>query len=84
MVLACALERYRRVEGHYPETLASLAPRFIDRIPHDLINGQSLKYQRTANGSFTLYSVGWNEKDDEGEVSSNRDQGDWVWYAAVN
>ena len=83
-VLACALERYRRAEGHYPETLASLAPRFIERVPHDLINGQPLKYQRSQNGSFTLYSVGWNEKDDEGEVSSNREQGDWVWYAAAN
>jgi len=83
VVLACALERNRRAEGHYPDSLASLAPRFIDRIPHDLIGGGPLKYQRTQNGSFTLYSVGWNEKDDEGEISSNRNQGDWVWHAAA-
>jgi len=84
VALACALERYRRAEGHYPEMLTSLAPRFIEHIPHDLIGGQPLKYQRTANGSFTLYSVGWNEKDDDGEISSNRDQGDWVWPAEAN
>jgi len=84
VVLACALERYRRAEGDYPETLASLAPRFIEHVPHDLITGEPLKYHRSGKRSFTLHSVGWNEKDDEGEISSNRDQGDWVWFSAAN
>lgn len=83
LVLACALERYRRAEGHYPGTLADLAPRFIERIPHDLIGGEPLKYQRSESGDFTLYSIGWNEKDDDGEVSSNLEHGDWVWHATA-
>jgi type II secretory pathway pseudopilin PulG len=83
VVLACALERYRRAEGHYPESLASLSPRLIDRIPNDLIDGEPLKYRHTPNGSFTLYSIGWNEKDDGGVLASRREEGDWVWQAGA-
>ncbi len=82
VVLACALDRYHRAEGHYPESLASLAPRLIDRIPNDLIGGQPLKYRRAPTGGFTLYSIGWNETDDGGVVSSRREEGDWVWPAS--
>jgi len=53
-----------------------------------------LKYQRNGDGRFLLYSVGWNEKDDGGQVvrhggstsggeGSTRGvditKGDWVW-----
>jgi hypothetical protein len=85
IMLACALERYRIAEGTYPDQLASLAPRFIATLPHDIINGQPLKYRRTANGRFVLYSVGWNEKDDGGvtatkkDGSQDRNRGDWVF-----
>ena len=84
-MLACALERYRLAEGRYPEELAALVPRFVAVLPHDIINGQPLKYRRTDNGRFILYSVGWNETDDGGVVATNKDnrqdiqQGDWVW-----
>jgi hypothetical protein len=84
-MLACALERYRLAEGHYPEELNVLAPRFISVLPHDIINGQPLKYRRTDNGKFILYSVGWNEKDDGGVIALGKSkyqdvlQGDWVW-----
>ncbi len=83
--VACALERHRLAQGQYPETLDALAPQFIAKIPHDVITGQPLKYRRTADG-FTLYSVGWNEKDDGGSVVTTKDkrrpgwtQGDLVW-----
>ena len=84
-LIACALERYRLANGQFPETLAALVPRFIDRFPHDLINGQPLKYRRTDDGQFILYSVGWNETDDGGTVgltkkgSPDWHQADWVW-----
>jgi len=87
--VACALERYRLANGGYPEALDVLAPKFIDKLPHDVINGQPLKYRR-ADSSFVLYSVGWNETDDGGSVvrrigkdgkagAVNQDEGDWVW-----
>jgi hypothetical protein len=84
-MLACALERYRLAQGRYPEDLNALVPRFVSVLPHDIINGQPLKYRLTANGSFILYSIGWNEKDDGGVIATNKEnrqdilQGDWVW-----
>ena len=66
--VACALERYRLANGQFPETLDGLAPTFIDALPHDVINGQPLKYHRTPDGQFVLYSVGWNQTDDGGKV----------------
>jgi hypothetical protein len=84
--VACALERYRLANGVYPETLDALAPQFIGKLPHDIINGQPLHYRRTDDGKFVLYSVGWNETDDggtvvflKGGVTVDRDKGDWVW-----
>jgi hypothetical protein len=83
--VACALERYRLAHGEYPETLDELSPQFIAKVPHDIINGQPLHYHRTDGGQFILYSVGWNEIDDGGQVvltkdgSVDRERGDWVW-----
>ena len=83
--VACALERFRLAHGDYPETLDALAPQFIEKLPHDLINGQPLHYRRTDDGRFILYSVGWDEKDDGGKVfiakngTVDREKGDWVW-----
>jgi hypothetical protein len=84
---AIALERYRLAHGEFPESLDSLAPKFIAQVPHDVIGGQPLKYRRTGDGQFILYSVGWNETDDGGVVvlkkgstpDVDRDKGDWVW-----
>jgi hypothetical protein len=83
-LIACALERYHLAHGDYPESLETLSPQFIEKIPHDLIGGQPLKYHRLAADKFLLYSVGWNETDDGGQAPSgptlpNYDQGDWVW-----
>jgi hypothetical protein len=78
--MVCALERYRLVHGRYPETLNELLPQFIDKLPHDIIGGQPLKYRRTADGQFLLYSIGWNETDDGGQFyPSSYDKGDWGW-----
>ena len=83
--VACALERYRLARGGYPEKLDALTPQFLTQLPHDVINGQPLKYRRTDDGRFVLYSVGWNETDDGGRVGLNSKgkhdwgKGDWVW-----
>jgi hypothetical protein len=92
--IVCALERFRLANGNYPETLDALVPQFIEKLPHDIIGGQPLHYRRTdppsqsfgaASGKFLLYSVGWNETDDGGQVvlkpdgSEDRGKGDWVW-----
>jgi type II secretory pathway pseudopilin PulG len=80
--IACALERYRLAKGHYPDTLAALAPGFISALPDDVLTGEPYKYRIMDDGRFVLYSVGWDEKDDGG-VSGKRlfdeEHGDWVW-----
>ncbi len=83
---ACALERYRLANSVCPETLDALAPRFIEKLPHDIINGQPLHYHQIDDGKFLLYSVGWNETDDGGVVVLSTGgrvveiaNGDWVW-----
>jgi hypothetical protein len=83
--VACALERYHLAHGDYPETLDTLVPQFIEKLPHDIIGGQPLHYRRADGGKFLLYSVGWNETDDCGQVVLKEDgsedwtKGDWVW-----
>ncbi len=84
-IVACALERHRLAHGAYPENLDALVPQFLEKLPHDLINGQPLHYRRTADGNFLLYSVGWNETDDHGQIALtkagnlDREKGDWLW-----
>lgn len=80
-LIACALERYRLAHGDYPETLDSLAPQFIEIIPHDVIGGEPLHYHHAPDGTFVLYSVGWNGRDDGGAPSHPWPDidGDWLW-----
>jgi hypothetical protein len=84
---ACALERYRLANGKYPDALAALVPQFLESLPMDVCNGQSLKYRLQPDGEFVLYGVGWNEKDDGGTMILQTDgqlvakDGDWVWPA---
>jgi type II secretory pathway pseudopilin PulG len=83
--IVCALERYHLAHNEYPETLDALQPESIAQLPHDLIGGQPLHYHRTSDGKFVLYSIGWNEKNDDGQVALKKDgtvdreNGDWVW-----
>jgi hypothetical protein len=80
--LACALERYRLANGHFPEKLEELAPKFITALPHDVIGGEAYRYRRADDGAFVLYSIGWNEKDDGGTSGKrlfDEKEGDWVW-----
>lgn len=80
--IACALERYRLANGHFPEKLEPLAPQFIATPPHDVIGGGPYRYRRTDDGRFILYSIGWNEKDDGGKPGRllfDEKAGDWVW-----
>jgi len=85
--IGIALERCRLAHGEFPESLDALAPHFMEKIPHDIINGQPLHYRRTDDGQFVLYSVGWNETDDGGVIVMVKgsspgivsSEGDWVW-----
>lgn len=85
---AIALERYRHVHGKLAPTLEALVPEFLSKKPIDSLDGQPLRYQPHADGTFLLYSVGEDGRDDGGDprpalsgsASLNWLQGrDWVW-----
>jgi hypothetical protein len=82
--VACALERHRLAHGGYPERLEALSPAYLETVPHDVIDGMPLRYRRNADGTFALYSIGSDGKDDGG-VPTNKDRrgaeetGDWIW-----
>jgi hypothetical protein len=85
--VAVALERHRLRHGSHPETLSSLVPDFLSEIPLDPMTGtQMLRYQRLDDGTFKLWSVGLNGRDDAGIMTSDRESndetGDWVWPPA--
>jgi hypothetical protein len=89
-MIACAIERYRSTHASYPLSLGALVPLYLAAVPHDVINGQPYHYRLKPDGSYLLYSVGWNETDDGGTVVLDKndpqhhridyDQGDWVWF----
>jgi hypothetical protein len=88
---AIALKRYQLKYGNYPTDLKAMVPEFLPAVPLDPVDGQPLRYHPKANGTFLLYSVGENGKDDGG--SPLLEQGieganlywlnqkalDWVW-----
>ena len=90
--VACALERYRLANGHFPEILNALVPQYLKELPQDIMDGQPLRYRRTEDGQFVLYSVGSDGVDNGGQLVARRRNwrgepepmwrsgpGDWVW-----
>ncbi len=71
---AIAVERYRLTEGRLPQSLDNLIPAYMEVVPTDPFDGQSLKY-RTLETGFVVYSVGEDLTDEGGaEVGRGRDQ----------
>jgi hypothetical protein len=63
-----ALHSYRLDNGRYPQSLNTLIPRYINKIPVDPFGkGETLRYKLTKQ-KYLLYSVGPDGKDDNGRV----------------
>jgi len=81
--IACALERFRLAHGNFPEKLEELVPQYIAQLPHDMITGKPLHYQRTDDGNFVLYSTGWDGIDRQGNLLKkdefNPGIDNWIW-----
>ncbi len=86
-IVVCALERYRLRHQKYPETLSNLVPEFLATAPLDFMDGQPLRYRRTDDEWFRLYSVGSNGIDDGGKLRPSlykTDQElDWLWPVPI-
>ncbi len=82
--IACRLERYYLTHGSYPNSLDLLTPAYGSELPHDVMNGEPYHYKLNADGTYILYSVGWDQKDDGGQLGAkspyhNTDNLDWIW-----
>lgn len=91
VITAITLKRYELQHHQLPATLDELTPDLLKVVPIDWMDGQPLRYRRNADGTFLLYSVGENGKDDGGDPSlekgvtgsnfywQNNRALDWVW-----
>jgi hypothetical protein len=68
-IAALAIERFRRQHGRLPAKLADLVPGFVSAVPVDWMDGKPLRYRVNADGTFTLWSIGEDLKDDGGDGS---------------
>lgn len=68
-IAALAIERHRRKHGRPPAKLVDLVPAFLSAVPVDWMDGQPLRYRLNADGTFTLWSIGEDLKDDGGDGS---------------
>lgn len=84
---AIALKRYHLKHGAYPDSLNALIPDFLSEVPRDPMDGKPLRYHVDTDGTFRLYSIGDDGKDDggnpappDGSTSIQWQRGrDWVW-----
>jgi hypothetical protein len=81
--LACALTRFQRKNNIYPETLAALVPDFLASVPRDPVDGSPMRYRRTGDAGFILWSIGLDGIDEGGKSDSAKPgnwnlQPDWV------
>jgi hypothetical protein len=94
MGTACALERFYIANGSYPENLDALMPDFLSAVPLDPVDQKPMRYHRTEDGRYVIYSVGYDQRDDNGrphpkgkkEPDIDQHTGiadptgyDWVW-----
>jgi len=90
VVTAIVLKRFQLRHGKLPETLNELVPEFFRAVPIDPYDGKSLRYHPNADGTYLLYSIGENSKDDGGDPTNTASGSsslywnnvkalDWVW-----
>ncbi|MBW3624834.1 MAG: type II secretion system protein GspG [Armatimonadetes bacterium] len=66
LTVALALQAYRAERGAYPRVLSALVPDYLKAVPADpFAKAGTLKYRRE-NGTYRLYSIGPDGKDDGG------------------
>jgi len=82
-IAAIALKRFQLRDGQYPESLEALKPDFLSATPYDCFSGKELCYKRNPDGTFLLYSVGQDGKDDGGDATAVSKFGIWEGKDAV-
>ena len=90
-IIACALERHHIENGSYPDSLDAVRLADSKPLPPDPMDGKPMRYRKTPDGKYVLWSIGFDGKDDGGkrmldEKKPERTRfqdatyvGDWVW-----
>jgi hypothetical protein len=76
-IVALAVERYRLVQGAWPESLAALVPELLRAVPVDPFDGLPLRFRRTKEG-IVIYSIGPDGTDDDGTIDWAKPNGPGV------
>ena len=88
VITAIGLKRYGQRHGTLPSGLSALVPEILSIIPLDPVDGNPLRYRRSPNGEFLLYSIGIDGTDDGGDAMPASPTAktfywtqckDWVW-----
>ncbi len=88
IVISLALRRYQIQSGAYPATLNSLVPKFLAAVPLDPADRKPMRYQVNVDGTYLLYSIGADGRDDHGDPRPMEkknsplqvtDGRDWTW-----
>jgi hypothetical protein len=89
--IACALERHRIANGSYPDALDAVRLADGKPLPPDPMDGKPMRYRKTPDGKYALWSIGFDGKDDAGKrvfddkksenikFTDEKYVGDWVW-----
>ena len=68
-----ALRAYKCDHGAYPNSLSELAPAYLTRVPEDPFSNHAPLIYRRDGKRYTLYSIGFDAKDDGGKPISFSD-----------
>ncbi|MFA5239162.1 MAG: hypothetical protein WC476_05565 [Phycisphaerae bacterium] len=80
VITTLAVIRFKQITGNYPDNLEGLvAAGYLKKIPLDPFSDKPLVYKKTAD-NFTLYSVGFNFKDDGGQTYRNEKGKPKLWH----
>ncbi|MDI1312965.1 hypothetical protein [Prosthecobacter sp.] len=86
VLAAIALERFYLKHAKYPAALQELVPEFATSVPLDPSDGKEVRYHTTPAGRYMLWCVGFDGKDDGGQIKKNTRTmknpdylGDWTW-----
>jgi len=76
------LKIYKQKYGKYPEKLQLLTPEILPFLPVDPFTGKEFIYRIEKNG-FLIYSLGENEKDDNGIYNPKENKDDIGWKVEI-
>lgn len=80
-LILCTLVDFHEANGEFPADLNQLEPDFLAAIPNDMVDGQTMRYRRLADGGCQLWSIGSDGVDNGGKTSDASPrffEADWV------